>query len=59
MKGPTGGSWHTIHPMHGSLSAVADRLTPGSKYIFRARAGELLSWCTEPAYLLASLRCFY
>lgn len=42
MKGPPGGSWHTIHPMHGSLSAVADRLTPGTKYIFRARAGEIL-----------------
>ena len=42
MKGPPGGSWHTIHPMHASLSAVVDRLTPGTKYIFRARAGEML-----------------
>ena len=45
MKEPSGGSWHTIHPVHASLSAAADRLTPGTKYIFRARAGEvLLNW---------------
>ena len=53
MKGPPGGAWHIIHPMHGSLSAVADRLTPGTKYIFRARAGEvlLLRRCTQPVLL--------
>lgn len=42
MKRPPDGTWHTIHPAQGALSAVADRLTPGTKYIFRARAGALL-----------------
>ena len=48
-----GGGWHTIHPVHGTLTVTADRLTPGTKYIFRARAGGLL---TPPCPLFLRLR---
>lgn len=42
MREHSGGTWHTIHPVRDSLTVAADRLTSGTKYIFRARAGALL-----------------
>ena len=42
MREHPGGTWNTIHPVRDSLTVVADRLTSGTKYIFRARAGALL-----------------
>ena len=39
LKDQSGGGWRTIHPAPGSLSVTPDCLTPGTKYIFRARAG--------------------
>ncbi len=51
MKEYSGGSWHIIHPMHGSLTVVADCLTPGTKYAFRARAGELSLCCSQQSCL--------
>ena len=39
MKDQSGGGWRTTHPTHGILSMTASSLTPGTKYIFRARAG--------------------
>lgn len=51
MKEYSGGSWHIIHPMHGSLTVVADCLTPGTKYSFRARAGELSLCCSQQSCL--------
>ena len=39
MKDQSGGGWRTIHPASGTLSVTASPLAPGTKYIFRARAG--------------------
>ena len=56
MKDQSGGGWRTIHPASGTLSVTASPLTPGTKYIFRARAGvpssglQLASaWCSNQA----------
>ncbi len=39
IKDQSGGGWRTIHPASGTLSVTANPLAPGTKYIFRARAG--------------------